>query len=206
MPASPRITARHLVPCVAVLIASMMCGGCAGQGNERTGATDAHPAGAAHPAASPTPSAPAPSATPAPSSTARPASLDQIAAALDCRPEITVDAEELREGACGAGKDGFRMATFAADQGQRAWLDESRMYGGVYLVGERWVVTAASAEALAPLRERLGGTVETGTGHGGASHDAGNGAAQGPSQGPATGASQGAEHPPGHESMSGAGS
>lgn len=193
MSASPRITARHLVPCVAVLIASMMCGGCAGQEKARAGATDAHPAGAATAAEPSTPTAPAPSATPAsptPSSTARPASLDQIAAALDCRPEITVDAEELKEGACGAGKEGFRMATFAADQGQRAWLDESRMYGGVYLVGERWVVTAASAEALAPLRERLGGTVETGSGHG-ASHGTEHGASQGPSQG----ASQGAEHP-----------
>ncbi|MCY0920915.1 MULTISPECIES: hypothetical protein [unclassified Streptomyces] len=200
MSASPRITARHLVPCVAVLIASMMCGGCAGQEKARAGATDAHPAGAATAAEPSTPTAPAPSATPAsptPSSTARPASLDQIAAALDCRPEITVDAEELKEGACGAGKEGFRMATFAADQGQRAWLDESRMYGGVYLVGERWVVTAASAEALAPLRERLGGTVETGSGHG-ASHGTEHGASQGPSQG--------AEHPPGHEAMSGAGS
>ncbi|MGI5446494.1 hypothetical protein ACQEVM_12160 [Streptomyces sp. CA-243310] len=198
MSASSRITARHLVPCVAVLIASMMCGGCAGQG--KAGAADARPAGAATAAVSSTPTAPAPSATPAtpaPSSTARPASLDQIAAALDCRPEITVDAEELKEGACGAGKEGFRMATFAADQGQRAWLDESRMYGGVYLVGERWVVTAASAEALAPLRERLGGTVETGSGHG-ASHGTEHGASQGPSQG--------AEHPPGHEAMSGAGS
>ncbi|MFD5885647.1 hypothetical protein ACFWHQ_06605 [Streptomyces sp. NPDC060334] len=199
MSASPRITARHLVPCVAVLIASMMCGGCAGQGKARAGVTDAHPAGASTAAASSTPTAPpsATPATPAPSSTARPASLDQIAAALDCRPEITVDAEELKEGACGTGKEGFRMATFAADQGQRAWLDESRVYGGVYLVGERWVVTAASAEALAPLRERLGGTVETGSGHG-ASHGTEHDASQGPSQG--------AEHPPGHEAMSGAGS
>ncbi|MCJ1676056.1 hypothetical protein MTF65_01485 [Streptomyces sp. APSN-46.1] len=150
MPRTPRITTRHVLPCVAVMFASLVCGGCAGQ----------------H-----TPAAPrAGTDAPAPSSSVRPATLQDIAAVLGCTAEIMVDAEELREGACGAGEDSYRMLTFAADQGQRAWLDESRTYGGTYLVGNRWVVVAASADALAPLRERLGGTVESGASHG-ASHD-----------------------------------
>ncbi|MCX4529386.1 MULTISPECIES: hypothetical protein [unclassified Streptomyces] len=149
MPISPRVTARHVLPCVAVMFASLLCGGCAGQH------TAAHRAEAG---------------APAPTSTARPASLQDIATALGCTAEIMVDAEELREGACGAGEDAYRMLTFAADQGQKAWLDESRNYGGTYLVGNRWVVVAASADALAPLKERLGGTVETGTSHSGSSH------------------------------------
>ncbi|MFG2999899.1 hypothetical protein [Streptomyces sp. NPDC048340] len=139
MPRPARVTGRHLVPCVAVLLASLWCGGCtAGHGTEQE---------------------PGPAAAPG-------TTVAEIAAALGCTAEITVDAEELKEGACGTGPEAYRMATFAAGQGQRAWLAESRMYGGTYLVGDRWVVTAASADALTPLRERLGGTIETGTSHG----------------------------------------
>lgn len=182
VPDSPRITARHVVPCVAVLIASLMCGGCAGQGQaahrggggSRPAETSASGPAATGPASSgPASSGPASSgpastgpASSGPASSARPATLQEIAAALGCTAEVTVDAEELREGACGAGEEGYRMVTFSADQGQSAWLAESQMYGGTYLVGNRWVVTAASAEALAPLRERLGGTVESGASHG----------------------------------------
>ncbi|AYV31086.1 hypothetical protein ACFWB1_02880 [Streptomyces goshikiensis] len=151
MPISPRVTARHVLPCVAVMFASLLCGGCAGQHSTAAPRTEA-------------------AGTPTPTSTARPASLQDIAAALGCTAEIMVDAEELREGACGAGESAYRMLTFAADKGQRAWLDESQNYGGSYLVGDRWVVVAASPDALAPLRKRIGGTVESGTSHGGASH------------------------------------
>ncbi|GHB60274.1 hypothetical protein GCM10010347_32890 [Streptomyces cirratus] len=147
MPEPPRVTARHLAPCVAVLLTSLLCGGC-GTGHAKT-----RPAAVASPQASHV-------------------SVQDLAAALGCTAEITVDAEELREGACGAGAAGYRIATFTADEGQRAWLAESRVYGGTYLVGDRWVVTAASAEALAPLRERLGGKVETGDAHGPGHEDA----------------------------------
>ncbi|MBT2457555.1 hypothetical protein [Streptomyces sp. ISL-86] len=178
MPDSPRITARHVVPCVAVLIASLVCGGCTGQGqaaHRGAGGTDPVETPASSPVSSgPVSSAPAASG---PASSARPATLQEIAAALGCAAEVTVDAEELKEGACGAGEEGYRMVTFSADQGQRAWLAESRMYGGTYLVGNRWVVTAASAEALAPLREHLGGTVETGDSHG-AEHTPGHGGSE----------------------------
>ncbi|WP_330261345.1 hypothetical protein [Streptomyces sp. NBC_00539] len=149
MPQPPRVTARHLAPCVAVLVASLLCGGCA------TGHAKVRPVAAA-------------------SARANGVSVQDLAAALGCTAEITVDAEELREGACGAGAAGYRIATFTADEGQREWLAESRGYGGTYLVGDRWVVTAASAEALAPLRERLGGKVETGDAHGPEHGDAGH--------------------------------
>ncbi|MFF4318868.1 hypothetical protein [Streptomyces sp. NPDC001568] len=148
---SPRITARHLLPCAVVLLASLLCGGCAGQhekADQGAGTTRQDLPGDLGPV-----------------STARTATLQEIAAVLGCTAEVTVDAEELKEAACGAGPDSYRMTTFAADQGQRAWLAESAMYGGTYLVGNRWVVTAATAEALAPLRERLGGTVTNGASH-----------------------------------------
>ncbi|MEV7612521.1 hypothetical protein [Streptomyces sp. NPDC089799] len=129
----------------AVLPLLLLCGGCAGGGT-----------------AAPQDPVPAPDRAPA----VRPASLQEIAGALGCTPETTVDAEEVREGACGSGPGAYRMATFASDQGRDAWLAAARDYGGTYLVGARWVVTAATPEALTPLRTRLGGTIESAPQHG----------------------------------------
>ncbi|AXE24037.1 hypothetical protein C0216_11735 [Streptomyces globosus] len=138
-------TSARLAACAAALPVLLLCGGCG------EGGAAASPGGA-----------PSPSASPAP----RPAPLADIAGALGCTPEVTVDAEELREGACGTGPTAYRMATFGTEEGRSAWLAEARAYGGTYLVGPRWVVTAGSAEALAPVRDRLGGTIESAPGHG----------------------------------------
>lgn len=106
--------------------------------------------------------------TPAPAS-AGPASIQQIAAVLGCTADIGVVATELRQGSCRTDQGEFRMLTFAADTGQRAWLTEAQAYGGTYLVGSRWIVTAQSREALAGLRATLGGTIQAPEhgGHGG---------------------------------------
>ncbi|MFE9560338.1 hypothetical protein ACFYM0_04445 [Streptomyces sp. NPDC006487] len=94
-----------------------------------------------------------------------PEPLDRIAAALGCVPEVTVDAQEVREGACSVEGQAFRVATFGTAQGRAAWLSESRQYGGTYLVGERWIITAPSADALTRARSRLGGTLDSAPGH-----------------------------------------
>ncbi|MFK0252703.1 hypothetical protein [Streptomyces sp. NPDC090445] len=168
---------RHLAAC-AVLPVLILCGGCAGGGTATPQDSDA----------SSSASAAAPAAGPA----ARPGSFDEIAAVLGCTPEVTVDAEEIREGACGTGPQSYRMATFTTEEGRSAWLAESRVYGGTYLVGPRWVVTAATPEALGPLHDRLGGTLESGTDHG-----SGHGPSQGSSQAPSTqGPSQGSPQEP----------
>ncbi|MFI5765404.1 hypothetical protein ACIA8F_31275 [Streptomyces sp. NPDC051563] len=130
-------------PRALALFAALLCAGCSG-------------AGAGGRAASPPPG-------PAPEP------LDRIAAALGCSPEVTVDAQEVREGACAVGAQAFRMATFSTADGRAAWLTESRQYGGTYLVGERWIITAPSAEALTPARDRLGGTLDSAPAH---THDA----------------------------------
>ncbi|MFE1409689.1 hypothetical protein ACIGFK_01120 [Streptomyces sp. NPDC085524] len=78
---------------------------------------------------------------------------------------MNVEAEELREGGCETAQGAYRMATFAADGGLRSWLAEARAYGGSYLVGNRWVVTARPADALGGLRDRLGGSLDTGSSH-----------------------------------------
>lgn len=172
MPQPPRVTARHVAPCVAVLLTSLLCGGCA------SGHAKARPVPATRAASHVT--------------------VQDLAGALGCTAEITVDAEELREGACGAGATGYRIATFTADEGQREWLKESRAYGGTYLVGDRWVITAASAEALAPLRERLGGTVESGDDHGAGHGDPGHGDSGHGDSGHGDASPMDASHDPGH--------
>ncbi|MFF4849906.1 hypothetical protein [Streptomyces sp. NPDC001194] len=178
MPRSPRTAASAAA--AAALLATLLCGGCAARV-------------AAGPQAPPDPSSSA-----AQDPAARPAPLQTIADALGCTPETTVDAEELREGACGSGQEGFRMATFTSEQGRQTWLTEAQMYGGTYLVGPTWVITAASAEALAGAHTRLGGTIQTVSGHGSSAHDM----PHDPSSDPSHDASPGTSHAGGHDSPS----
>ncbi|GAA0284959.1 hypothetical protein GCM10010302_23980 [Streptomyces polychromogenes] len=147
MPPSLRRIRRALAP-VAVLGAVLAAGACAASGHPGS----AHAAHAAH----------AQGTAPA---TSAPATVEQLAAALGCTAELGTQAEELRQGACETGQGAYRMTTFAAEAGLRSWLTEAEPYGGVYLVGDRWVVTGPSADALAGLRGRLGGSVETGAAH-----------------------------------------
>ncbi|MFI2238354.1 hypothetical protein [Streptomyces chrestomyceticus] len=103
---------------------------------------------------------------PSPGPAGPPASMARIAAALGCRADIILDAQELREGGCTTRAGVFRILTFSSDAKKRAWLTEAQAYGGSYLVGTRWSVTGPSRNALLPLRNSLGGTVESGAGHG----------------------------------------
>ncbi|MFF4099158.1 hypothetical protein [Streptomyces sp. NPDC001903] len=183
MPRSPRTAASATA--AAALLATLLCGGCAARV-------------AAGPQA---PTDPSSSAAPAPAA-ARPAPLQTIADALGCTPETTVDAEELREGACGSGQEGFRMATFTSEQGRQTWLTEAQMYGGTYLVGPTWVITGASAEALAGAHTRLGGTIETVSGHGSSPHEMPHEMPHDPSNEPTHDASAPASHAGGHDSPS----
>ena len=96
--------------------------------------------------------------------TANPASVEQLASALDCTPSITVDAADFRQGVCSTVSSKYSMLGFATGKGQRDWLEYAQMYGGSYLVGERWIIAARPKEALTAARARLGGSIqETGT-------------------------------------------
>ncbi|MEU9251998.1 hypothetical protein AB0D66_09180 [Streptomyces sp. NPDC048270] len=150
MPSPSTALPHRRVPRAAVLAAAALCavlsaGGCA-----------AHP-GSSHGARAQESREPS-------------ASIEEIASAVGCTAQVDVQADELREGGCQTGEGAFRMVTFAADEGQRSWLAEARMYGGTYLVGSGWVVTAPSAQALTDLRGRIGGALESGTPHGGGHH------------------------------------
>jgi hypothetical protein len=49
---------------------------------------------------------------------------------------------------------------FQTSLGQREWLDYAEMYGGLYLVGDRWALSAKSKSFMQELSGKIGGTVE----------------------------------------------
>ncbi|MFB6562927.1 MULTISPECIES: hypothetical protein [unclassified Streptomyces] len=175
-----------LTAVAAVCVTALLCGGCSSK------------AAAQHTSAE----------APATAAAAPGTSLEQIATAIGCTAEVNVEVAELRQGGCQAGQVVYRMVTFTAEQGLRSWLTEAQMYGGLYLVGDRWVVTAPTEEALTTLRGRLGGSLETGDTHGGA-HGGTPGATPDAAPGGTTGATPGAQpgetHEGGHDGGQGGG-
>jgi hypothetical protein len=94
-------------------------------------------------------------------------SLEQLASEAKCQPDIQTDTDQIRQAICKNGDGRFILATFATDQGQRAWLDAAKDHGGHYLVGAKWVAVGETKMVTA-LRDQLGGNVEEGLSHSGA--------------------------------------
>ncbi|MFG2191270.1 hypothetical protein [Streptomyces sp. NPDC048639] len=98
--------------------------------------------------------------------------VEQLAKKAECKPDIQVDAADLRQGMCDAGnKRKYVLATFKSNTGQQDWLSSAQAYGGSYLVGPKWVA-AGDADVIGDLRGKLGGNVEKAPdheGHGGGS-------------------------------------
>jgi hypothetical protein len=90
----------------------------------------------------------------------QPATVEQLAAAAGCAPKITMEVDDYRQGQCKTPQGQFVFLSFATDEGKRKWLDYSQMFGAIYLVGNRWVLSSKPREAMEPLREKLGGNIE----------------------------------------------
>ncbi|MFE0253950.1 hypothetical protein [Streptomyces sp. NPDC059010] len=88
-----------------------------------------------------------------------PAKVEVIADLTGCKVKIRTDADELREGVCHTAKGDYLITTFPAEKYKLTWLDSASIYGGKYLVGTRWVVSA-TPKLLEQLRPRLGGTIQ----------------------------------------------
>ncbi|MFI6012337.1 hypothetical protein ACIBAG_26575 [Streptomyces sp. NPDC051243] len=88
-----------------------------------------------------------------------PAKVEVIADLTGCKVKIRTEADELREGVCHTEKGDYLITTFPAEKYKLTWLDAASVYGGKYLVGTRWVVSA-KPQLLEQLRPRLGGTVQ----------------------------------------------
>ncbi|MFF3325948.1 hypothetical protein [Streptomyces sp. NPDC002889] len=90
--------------------------------------------------------------------------LEELAEQAACKPNIQTDAAELRQANCATADGKYVLTTFATDRGQREWINAANDYGGSYLVGRKWVASGEE-KVIAALRDRLGGTVETGADH-----------------------------------------
>jgi hypothetical protein len=93
-------------------------------------------------------------------------SLEALASEAQCQPNIQTDTDQIRQAICENGDGRFILATFATDEGQRAWLDAAKDHGGHYLVGAKWVAVGET-NVVTALRGRLGGNVEEGLSHSG---------------------------------------
>lgn len=112
---------------------------------------------------------PRPTVTNRPSASSKPAhawTVQQLAAAMGCQAAPTVEGADFRQATCTAAGAQFVLLDFDTAKGQRDWLDYAKPYGGVYLVGDRWVLSGESKEYLQTLQATLGGTIEEDSTHG----------------------------------------
>jgi len=89
--------------------------------------------------------------------------VDQLAAAVGCQTSSPQKGSDFRQANCSGPGEKLVILDFDTAQGQRAWVDMSKAYGGVYLVGNRWTVSGNSREFMLALQARLGGAIEQDT-------------------------------------------
>lgn len=90
----------------------------------------------------------------------KPATIEQLAAKLGCAPQEKGRLKDYRQATCSAKTGNYLLNTFDTAEGQDGWMDTATLYGGVYLVGSRWVVQGPSPQALDPLRQQFGGRIK----------------------------------------------
>lgn len=136
-------------------LAALLVGGCGL--NPRSGDGDTAPAGH-HGATSPT----SPTTGAAPSLPTRFFTVQELAATVGCEATIEGKAADFRQATCTMSGEKFVFVDFDTAEGQREWLDYAIMYGGVYLVGERWALSGRTKDYLETLLPTLGGKIEGG--------------------------------------------
>jgi hypothetical protein len=87
-----------------------------------------------------------------------PAKVEVIAGLTGCKASIRIEAAELREGVCHSEGADYDITTFPEERHKETWLDAAAIYGGRYLVGSRWVVSA-EPETLTRFQPELGGEI-----------------------------------------------
>jgi hypothetical protein len=91
---------------------------------------------------------------------ARAAEVEELAGSVGCTAKIIMEVDDYRQGTCETDQAEYVFLSFTTEVGKRGWLDAAQMYGGVYLVGKRWVLSATPAQYMTTARAELGGTVE----------------------------------------------
>jgi hypothetical protein len=101
-----------------------------------------------------------PPPSPTPNVPAKVYTVEEIAAAVGCTPEFQGKLLDYRRASCNTPTEDFILFDFQTADGQRAWLDTALVYGGVYLVGDRWLLTSRTRETMEQLSTTLGGVIE----------------------------------------------
>jgi hypothetical protein len=109
-----------------------------------------------------------------------PRTLEQLAAATGCKPAISSN-KDFRQGNCQTKRGRFVLMAFTTEQGKQTWLKLAKDYGGVFLVGTRWVIAGTGPDnvtkpMLNEFRDDLGGQIQPGRKH----HGGGGGKTHGP--------------------------
>jgi hypothetical protein len=106
---------------------------------------------------------------PAPKPT-KPYTVEELATKIGCTPDFQGTTTDFRQAMCKTGKDKYLLLDFVTDKGQKDWYENAILYGGSYLVGERWILTSTSEKQMVTLQDKLGGKIEQdesmGAGHG----------------------------------------
>ncbi|MFF7651352.1 hypothetical protein ACFZCY_16085 [Streptomyces sp. NPDC007983] len=90
----------------------------------------------------------------------KPARVEQLAKSVGCKPEFTTKVDDYRQAICHNSKGKFLFLDFISMKAQSDWLETAQMYGGVYLVGNRWALSSSPKKNMKTLRGEFGGTIE----------------------------------------------
>ncbi|WEH16612.1 hypothetical protein [Streptomyces sp. VNUA24] len=129
-----RKLSRGGVALAAGLVALPLVAACGGGGDEATGKASAVAAVVA------------------------PAKVEVIAELTGCEVKIRTEAEELREGVCQTSVGDYLITTFPKEKLKEVWLESASIYGGKYLVGPQWAISA-KPPVLKKLKAKVGGTI-----------------------------------------------
>ncbi|HEV2783704.1 MAG TPA: hypothetical protein VGX25_30320 [Actinophytocola sp.] len=133
------------LPPASILAALLVVGGCAGDPAAGHDGHGAQPQGAAAPA--------------------KVMTVQELADTVGCRAKVTVKGADFRQATCSAPGADVVLLDFDTAEGQRAWVDGAKSYGGVYLVGNRWALSGMSADFMRSMQGLLGGAIEFGEEH-----------------------------------------
>jgi hypothetical protein len=91
----------------------------------------------------------------------------ELAATVGCEATLQGKAADFRQANCVIDGDTFVFLDFDTEKGQREWLELALIYGTIYLVGERWILSGRSKEYMEEtLLPKLGGRIEYDPTHG----------------------------------------
>lgn len=90
----------------------------------------------------------------------KPYTVEELAAAVGCAPQFQGRAADFRQANCEADGEDYVLLDFVTDKGQQDWFEYAVLYGGSYLVGERWILSSSSEDRMVKLQDELGGRIE----------------------------------------------